>query len=120
MAFADPQVWTVNAVDKTMPRTSQGVNLGEFKTSDGVFSLKVQHSYGRRRRSNLRFTWTKIAADPFDTTKNETVSMTLSFSVDTPIQGFTITEQQQLCQSLFDEMTANSSALTTKLLGGES
>lgn len=120
MALADPQVWTVNAVDKTMPRTGSGVNLGEFKTSDGTFKVKVQHSYGKRRRSNVSFTQTKIAADPFDTTLNQQVSMTVGLTVDTPIQGFTVAEQGYVVKAMLDELAASSAALTTQILGGES
>ncbi len=120
MSMSDPQVWTVNAVDKSMPRTSSGVNLGEFRTSDGTFSVKVQHAYGRRTRRSIRFTQTKIAADPFDTTRNEQVSMGVTLVVDVPIQGFTVAEQGYVVASMLAELAASSAALTTQFLGGES
>lgn len=120
MAFADPQVWTVNAVDKTMPRTAQGVNLGEFKNSDGTFQVRAQHSYGKRNRRALRFTQTKIAADPFDTTLNQSVSMSVTLVVDVPPQGFTVTEQNYVVAAMLAELAAGSAALTLQFLGGES
>jgi hypothetical protein len=119
MSFADPQTWTVNSVDKTMPRVGQGTGVGDFKTSDGTFSVKVQHSYGKRKRSSLRFTQVKIAADPFDTTLNQQVSMGVTLVVDAPLQGFTVAEQGYVVAAMLAELAASSAALTTQFLGGE-
>jgi hypothetical protein len=120
MAFADPQVWDVNAVAKSMPRVGQGINVGDFRTDDGIFSVHVQHAYGKRTRSVIRLTQTKIAADPFDASLNQQVSMTVSLIVDKPVQGFTIVEQGYVVKAMLDELAASSAALTTKFLGGES
>lgn len=120
MSLADPQVWDVNAVAKSMPRVGSGINLGEFRNSDGTFSVRAQHAYGRRKRSVIKFTQNKIAADPFDTTLNQSVSMSVSLVVDTPLQGFTITEQNYVVAAMLAELAASSAALTLQILGGES
>lgn len=119
MALADPQVWTVNSVDKTMPRVSSGDGVGKFKLADGTFQVDVRHTYGRRSRHNVKFTQNKIAADPFDTTRNEAVSMSVNLTVDVPVQGFTVAEQGYVVAALLAELSASSAALTTQLLGGE-
>lgn len=119
MALADPQVWTVNAVDKTMPRVASGDGFGKWKLADNTFNVDVRHTYGRRSRHNVKFTQNKIAADPFDTTRNEAVSMSVNLTVDVPVQGFTVAEQGYVVASLLAELAASSAALTTQLLGGE-
>jgi hypothetical protein len=80
----------------------------------------VRHTYGKRSRHNVKFTQNKIAADPFDTTLNQAVSMSVNLTVDVPVQGFTIVEQGYVVASLLAEMAASSAALTTQILGGES
>jgi hypothetical protein len=119
MGLSDPQVWTVNAVDKTMPRVSSGDGVAKFKLGDGTFQVDFRHNYGKRGRHNVKFTQNKIAADPFNTTRNEAVSMTVNLTVDVPIQGFTIAEQGYIVAALLAELAASSAALTTQLLGGE-
>lgn len=119
MGLADPQVWTVNAVDKTMPRIASGDGFAKFKLGDGTFSVDFRHTYGRRGRHNVKFTQNKIAADPFDTTRYEKVSMSVNLTVDVPDQGFTIAEQGYVVAALLAELAASSAALTTQLLGGE-
>lgn len=119
MSFADPQSITVNAVAQSMPRTSSGTNFGEFTQDDGTNSLTIRHAYGKRTRRVMQFRDSKIAANPFDTTRNDKVSMSVSLVVDHPPQGYTNTELKQVVDGLIAYLTASSGAKVTQLLGGE-
>lgn len=119
MSFTDPQSVTINAVAQSMPRTSSGINTGVFQKDDGTYKLSIAHSYGKRTRRNIRLDGKKIAADPFDTTRNEQVSLSVYLVVDVPVQGYTITEQKQVVDGLLAYLTASSGAKITQLLGGE-
>jgi len=120
MSFADPQSITVNAVAQSMPRTGSGINSGTFTQDDGTNALFINHQYGKRTRRAMKFTDSKIAANPFDTTRNEQVSMSVTLVVDVPPQGYTITEAKYVVDGLIAYLTASSGAKVTQLLGGES
>jgi hypothetical protein len=119
MSFADPQSVTINAVAQSLPRTSSGVNAGTFSKDDATVVLKVSHQYGKRTRRTVRLDCSKIASNPFDTSLNQSVSMSAYLVVDVPIQGYTITEQKQIVDALTAYLTASSGARVTQLLGGE-
>jgi len=120
VAFADPQSITVNSVAQSMPRTGSGINTGQFTQDDGTNGLVISHQYGKRTRRAIKFTDTKIAANPFDTTRNERVSMSCTVVVDVPPQGYTITEAKYVVDGLIAYLTASSGSKVTQLLGGES
>jgi type IV secretory pathway TrbF-like protein len=120
VSFADPQSITVNAVAQSMPRTGSGINSGTFTQDDGTNALSIAHQYGKRTRRAMKFTDSKVAANPFDTTRNEKVSMSVSLVVDVPPQGYTIAEQKYIVDGLVAYLTASSGAKVTQLLGGES
>lgn len=119
MSFADPQSVTVNAVAQSMPRTGSGSGSGTWRKDDGTYDLAVNHSYGKRTRRVIRFNGNKIAADPFDTTRNERVSMSVYLVVDVPTQGYTTAEQKLVVDGFIDYLDAASGAKVTQLLGGE-
>lgn len=120
MAFADPQTLTINAIAKTLPRTSSGVNTGAFIKDDGEVKLEVSHQYGAKRtRRLLRLTHTKIAADPLQPSTNSRYSTSISLIVDQPITGYTVAELKQVVDGLTAYFTASSGARVTQLLGGE-
>jgi hypothetical protein len=121
MSFADPQSVTINAVAQSMPRVSSGDNSGTFQKDDGTYRLKVSHQYGKRTRRTIRLDANKIAANPFDTSLNQQVSMSVYLVVDVPAngQGYTITETKQIVDGLTAYLTASSGAKVTQLLGGE-
>lgn len=120
MAFADPQSVTINAVANSLPRTSSGVNTGEFRKDDGLVKLSVQHSYGKRTRRVIRLDHAKIAADPLMASVNVRLNMSAYLVVDVPETGYTVAEAKQIVDALTGYLTATSGARTTQLLGGES
>jgi hypothetical protein len=119
MSFADPQSVTINAVANSLPRVSSGVNVGSFSKDDGTVKLSIAHQYGKRTRRTIRIDHQKYAADPLVSTTNVLRSMSVYLVVDTPIQGYTITEQKQIVDALTGYLTASSGAKATQLLGGE-
>jgi type IV secretory pathway TrbF-like protein len=120
MSFADPQSITVNAVAQVLARTGSGISSGQFTQADGTNALTISHQYGKRTRRAMKFVDSKVAANPFDTTRNEKVSMSVTLVVDVPPQGYTITEQKYLVDGLIAYLEASSGAVITQLLGGES
>lgn len=120
MGFADPQSVTINAVAQSLPRTSQGVNEGQFTKDDGNVTLKVRHSYGRRNRRNVWLQQRKIASDPLNASVNVMATCAVSMTVDSPPFGFTNAEIKYLVDALTAYLTASSGAKVTQLLGGES
>lgn len=119
MAFADPQVVTINAVAQSMPRVSSGTNKGEFRKDDSSCKLTVSHQYnGTRNRRLLRLDFSKIAPDVF-TSDNTKYDMTTYLVVEVPVTGFTVAEQKQVVDGLVAYLTASSGAKITQLLGGE-
>lgn len=119
MAFADPQSVTINAIAKTLPRTSSGPNSGVFTKDDGEVKLSVSHAYNKRTRRTLRIDHKKIAADPLMPSTNTLFSMSCYIVCDVPVTGYTVAEQKQIVDGLTAYLTASSGARVTQLLGGE-
>lgn len=119
MSFADPQTVTVATIAKTLPRISSGPSDGTFQTADGEFQMAVSHSYGKRVRRSVRLVQKKTSADPFIPDRNIASSMTCYFTVDTPVNGFSISEAKAVADALVAYLTASTGARVTQLLGGE-
>lgn len=119
MAFADPQSVTINAIAKSLPRTSSGLDTGSFTKDDGEVKLSIGHAYNKRNRRTLRLDHQKLVADVMDSSLNTTYSMSCYIVVDVPKVGYTIAEQKQVVDALTAYLTASSGARVTQLLGGE-
>lgn len=118
MAFADPQSVTINAIAKTLPRVSSGVNSGAFQKDDAEVKLSVSHAYNKRTRRVIRLDHKKIAPDPF-TSDNTEYTMGVYLVVDQPVNGYTVAELKQVVDGFAAYLTASSGARITQLLGGE-
>lgn len=122
MAFSDPQSVTISGTAHSLPNTSRDGESGVYTNADGTVRLTVSHqttSAGRKRRQ-LRIDHLKVAADPYDSTRNVDISMSLYLVVDVPKQGYTAAEQKAVWDGFELFATASSDAAITKLLGGES
>lgn len=120
MSFADPTTITVNSVAQSLKRISSGTNSGTFKTNDGNFTLKVDHSYAKRNRHTMALTQRKIAADPLAPTLNVEVTQSVRITVDTPNNlAFTVAESKLLMDGFAAFLAASTGAAETQLLGGE-
>jgi hypothetical protein len=120
MSLTDPQSITIAGVTTSLPRVATGKNLAEYLSSDGLIKLSAQHAYGRRTRRVLRIDHSKITADPFIPAQNSKVSMSNYLVFDVPVAGYTLAQQAEVYEGFETLLTASSSALITKLLGGES
>lgn len=119
MAFSDPQSVTIGGTAISLPRTSSGANEGGFTSNDGLTTIKVSHTQGRRNRHVIRLDVAKVAADPFQTAVNARYSMSVQLHVDVPVVGYTIAEQKAAVDALVAYLAGSTGARVTQLLGGE-
>lgn len=117
--FSDPQSVTISGSAKTLPRVSSGDFSGQFRTSDGAYTLSVKHTGGKRDRSVVRLDTRKIGANPLDPTKNLPYTASVYVVLDAPAQfaGFASTELEDLLKGLTAYLSA---ANVTKFVGKES
>jgi hypothetical protein len=117
--FADPQSITVATVAKTLPRVSSGEFSGQFRASDGAYTLSVKHTSGKRERSVVRLDVRKIGANPLDPTKNLPYTTSVYVVSDAPPQnaGFSSVELEDNLKALAAYLTP---ANITKFVGKES
>lgn len=121
MALLDPQSITINAVATSLPRTAFGTDSGAFRSSDGNMKLSVSHSYGKDIRSLLRFDHQKITPDTLRPDVNVLNGVRVYTVIQRPANGsYTATEVKQIVEAHNAKLSANSGALITQLLGGES
>lgn len=120
MSFSDPQSITIGATTSSLPRTSSGAGLSEYRSSDGLIKLAANNAYGRRTRRVLRLDHSKITSDPFIPTQYSRVSMSNYIVFDMPVAGYTNAEALEVYTGFKSLFTASSDQLITKLLGGES
>lgn len=117
--FSDPQSVTIAGAAKSLPRVSSGDFTGQFRASDGAYTLQVKHTAGKRDRSVIRLDTKKVGTNPLDPSKNLPFSASVYLVVDAPNQGtgFTATELEDLTKGLVAYLTA---ANVTKFVGKES
>jgi len=117
--FSDPQSVTVSGAAKTLPRVSSGDFTGQFRASDGAYTLSVKHTQSKRDRSVIRLDTRKNGANPLDPTKNLPYSAGVYVVLDAPAQGsgYSSTELEDLVKALVAYLSA---ANVTKFVGKES
>lgn len=98
--FPDPQVVTVNAVAKSMPRISSVGQKSTFAIADQTFTLTISHSVSKDRiRSMVRIDQRAIVPDPL-TSVNDWETLSFYFVVDRPQVGFSVLEVEHLVVGL--------------------
>lgn len=116
--FADPQSITVNSVAQTLPAISREQNKSVYRKDTGDYTLSISHQDTKNRsRAAIRVDARKIAANPFDTSKNEEFTCSVYIVVDRPMVGFTNVELKDIALGLTGWA---SSANLLKVLGYES
>jgi hypothetical protein len=116
--LADPQVVTINAVAKSLPRVGFGDRKGVFENLTTGHTFTVSHVNGKRNRNSVRLDITKTAADPLLDGVSRQYSMSCLLILDKPVVGFSQTEIEQNAQGLIDWL--DTPANLTKVCGGES
>lgn len=117
--FSDPQSVTISGSAKSLPRVSSGDFTGQFRATDGAYTLSVKHTSNKRDRSVIRLDSKKIGTNPLDPSKNLPFSASVYIVLDAPSQGtgFTNVELEDLAKGLVAYLSA---ANVTKFVGKES
>lgn len=115
--LTDPQVVTVNAVAKSMPRIIMDGQSATYANTDETFKLKISHSKSNKRvRSMARIDQRAIVPDPL-TAENDWESLGLYIVLDRPEVGFTVVQIEQLVTGF---LAWFNTAMVDKIIGGES
>lgn len=121
MSFADPQTVTIAGTATPLPRTQVSEEGSRYTSADGNLVLSASHQYGKRTRRMLRLDTTKLAPDVFRPDEYQDVSMAIYTVFDLPRRGgFLAPEQLAVYLGFKTQISANSDALISKLLAGES
>jgi len=120
MSLTDPNSVTISGTTTSLPRISVGEDRSDYTSSDALIQLIASHDYGKRVRRMIRLDTSKITADPFDTSQNVKVGMSVYTVFDLPPAGYTNAEALAVFTGFNTLCTATSNANISKLLGGES
>jgi peroxiredoxin family protein len=123
MALTDPQKFKeVAGTEVTAPRVSTGDFKSIYETSDGLNKLtfSTSESNSSRKRHLVRIDVSKLATNPYEETKKQSISASIYLVIDRPEAGFTVGEMKKLAEGLVGLLSASSYAVVEKLLGSES
>jgi hypothetical protein len=123
MALTDPQKFKeVAGTEVTAPRVSSGDFKSVYETSDGLnmLSISTSTSNANRKRHLVRIDTSKLATNPYEETKKQSISMSVYLVIDRPEAGYTVAECKKLVEGLVGLLSASTYALTEKVIGGES
>ncbi len=112
MALADPQSVTVNAIAKSLPRTTEGV----YRTADRKYQLTISNSVGSRYRTLAKLQFDDTVANPLVPAQNMPVSTSVHIVIDAPKQGSDTTITGYVANALVAWLTP---ANVAKLITGE-
>jgi hypothetical protein len=115
--LSDPQTVTINAVAKSLPKTTISGTSAIYQSSDGVWTLTVSHQVSKGRiRTMARLDQRAIVPDPL-TAVNDFETLTDYHVIDRPEAGFSVTQVQQQVAGLNAWLDAT---MVSKLYGKES
>jgi hypothetical protein len=85
--LSDPLSITYDGSAKSLPRVSSGPNSTVYRTSDGVFEIRISNAPGRGSDSLVRISFSRVTPDPtpsdaFDPYRTIRNSFELCFSFD--------------------------------------
>lgn len=94
--FTDPQVVTINAVAKSMPRIKTDGLSAIYQNADETYKFTISHQKSNKRiRSMVRIDERAVVADPL-TSENDYETLGVYLVVDRPEVGFSATQVDQL------------------------
>jgi len=117
--FADPQSITYATVAKSLPTTGRGETESTYRLADSnnvVYTLTLSHQFAKRNRVVARLRRDAVVPDALIPSQNFLASMTASFTIDFPTNGYTLTDAQALGNALTGFLT---SANILKMANGE-
>lgn len=117
--FAVPFNITVNAIAKSLDRTGSGIDTSAYSTGDRAYRVNVSHSYGKRTRRMVKMIHDSLVANPLVSGQNIAQTVSVHLVVDSP-PGYDTTLLKQDVDGYVTWLAANSGAIVTKLLAGES
>lgn len=113
----DPQVITVNAVAKSMPRVESKGTSAIYQNSDESFTMTISHTKSDKRlRSMARVDQRIVATDPL-TSVDDWQTLGVYMIIDRPLVGFTSVQVDQLVTGFKSWLT---SGMVGQLFGRES
>lgn len=118
MALADPQSVTIDGTAFSLPRLPGQAGRQPYTSSDGMTSLVILQSNGKRKRSAVRIEKRKVVTDPI-TGLSSYGDAAVYVMFDRPLVGFSNDELAKIFVGLSAALTASTNALTLKVLGGE-
>lgn len=118
MAFSDPQVLTIDAVQVELPRVETAGRSSVYEDLGTNSRLRIAHANGRRIRRTVRLDISKVDLDAYNSTLSKPYSMSAGFYVDVPLLGFTLTEQVSNAEIL--QTWLNVAGNLAKVVDGES
>jgi len=116
--FSEPQNVTIGSATTPLQRTAFGDRKGIFEDNASHLRLTLSHILGKRVRRTVRLDFAKTSADPFLTGVNRPLTGSVYVVIDTPPDGFTVTEQQNYLLALSSWLDLESNRL--KIVNGES
>lgn len=118
MAFADPQVVAINAVNQSMPRIETKGLSSVYQKADLSHKLTISHTPQRdRTRSMVRIDYRAVVADPL-TNVNDYETVSFYVVLDRPQYGFSQGTIENLILGLTEWITG--SGTIGRLIGNES
>ena len=116
--LSDPQSITIGATTSSLAKVESDRLASRYANlADGV-EVTVSQSNGKRYRTLVKATKSKIAADPL-TAVNQRVTASAHLVLDRPIDGFTSTEVTDLIKGLVGWLSASTYSATGKIVNGE-
>ncbi|DAD52104.1 TPA_asm: coat protein [ssRNA phage Esthiorhiza.2_2] len=122
MALTDPTTVTISGTAVVLPRVYGLGRESAYTSADGLVTLSVNHTLAKqgRERHVIRIDHSKLTANPFDSSQNMKVNMAAYTVFDLPPAGYTDPEALAVFVGFNTLLTANTNAVVTKVLGGES
>lgn len=119
MALSDPQTISSLGGFTSLPRIGSSNGGGVFSSSDGTVQMSVNTSNGKRIRTAVRLSLSKISADVLVPSQNTRASTSVTLVMDRPVNGMTTAEVKSVVDTLTAWLAASTGANVTKVLGGE-
>lgn len=117
--LADPQSITIAGATVSLPRTGEIGNQADYTAGDLTRNLRITQKVGKDvRRTTASLQSHKITADAL-TAVNRRVTSTVSVTVTSPIDGFSVQELADELTGLATLLTASSATVAKRILAGE-